>query len=102
MRILGIDPGLNITGYGLLEKTAGSQAPKLLEGGVVRGGGADIDLALRLREIHTGIAEIIAAFSPTAVAIEQLYSHYEHPRTSILMGHARGVIMLAAALAQIP
>lgn len=102
MRILGIDPGLNITGYGLLEKTPGTTVPKLLEGGVVRGGGADEDLPFRLREIHNGIAEVIAAFSPTAVAIEQLYSHYEHPRTSILMGHARGVIVLAAALARVP
>ncbi len=107
MRILGIDPGLNITGYGLLERSStGSGAmgvpPKLLEGGVVRGGGADVDLAIRLREIHTGLVEVIAAHQPTAVVIEQLYSHIEHPRTSILMGHARGVIMLAAALAGIP
>ena len=57
MRILGIDPGLNITGYGLLEKTPGTTAPKLLEGGVVRGGGSDEDLPFRLREIHHGIAE---------------------------------------------
>jgi crossover junction endodeoxyribonuclease RuvC len=102
MRILGIDPGLNITGYGVLEKVAGTQAPKLLEGGVVRGGGSDEELSDRLREIHNGIAEVITAHQPNAVAIEQLYSHYEHPRTSILMGHARGVIVLAAALARIP
>ncbi|HEY2883059.1 MAG TPA: crossover junction endodeoxyribonuclease RuvC, partial [Pirellulales bacterium] len=55
-----------------------------------------------LVEIHTGVAEVIAAFKPQVMALEQLYSHVAHPRTSILMGHARGVICLAAAQAGIP
>ena len=58
-------------------------------------------LSARLAEIHAGVADVIASLKPAAMAIEQLYSHYKHPRTAILMGHARGVICLAAAQAGI-
>jgi crossover junction endodeoxyribonuclease RuvC len=98
-RILGIDPGLNITGYGVLELTPSGL--RVCEAGVVRGRSRG-DLAARLLEIHTGVAEVIAAFRPSAVSLEQLYSHIKQPRTSILMGHARGVICLAAAQAGAP
>ncbi|MGC4006120.1 MAG: crossover junction endodeoxyribonuclease RuvC [Pirellulales bacterium] len=100
MRILGIDPGLNITGYGVLDGYDGRAA--VVEAGVIRGGGTENAMCDRLREIHTGVSEVIAALKPFAVAVEELYSHYEHPKTSILMGHARGVILLAAAQAGIP
>ena len=95
-RVLGIDPGLNTTGYGVLEVAAGG--PKLCEAGVIRGRTRD-SLTARLVEIHTGVCEVIAALKPTVMALEQLFSHYKRPRTSILMGHARGVICLAAAQA---
>jgi len=91
-RILGIDPGLNITGYGVLE--IGPRGLLLVEAGVVRGGRHGLET--RLMEIHRGIAEVLATHQPTWVALEELYSHYERPRTAILMGHARGVICLAA------
>jgi crossover junction endodeoxyribonuclease RuvC len=99
MRILGIDPGLNITGYGVLEVDSRNIAT--LEAGVVRGLTKQ-SLAARLSEIHTGVADVIASLQPNAIALEQLYSHYKHPRTAILMGHARGVICLAAAEASVP
>jgi crossover junction endodeoxyribonuclease RuvC len=99
LRILGIDPGLNITGYGVLETVPGGF--KVCEAGVVRGRSRG-DLTARVHEIHTGISEVIAAFQPAAMALEQLYSHVKQPRTSILMGHARGVICLAAAQAGVP
>ena len=97
-RILGIDPGLNITGYAVVEKKGTSTL--ICEAGVVRStrGGS---LESRLAEIFEGIREVIAGFQPAAVAVEELYSHYERPRTAILMGHARGVICLAASLAGI-
>lgn len=98
-RILGIDPGLNITGYGILRRTP--RGPKLEEAGIVRGGSGG-ELPNRLRKIHRGLEEVVSGFKPTAVAIEQLYSHYQRPRTSILMGHARGVICLVAAQNEIP
>ena len=98
MRILGIDPGLNTTGYGVLD-FAGRQ-PRLVEAGVVRGK-PGAELADRVKEIHDGVADVIATLKPTALAIEELYSHYDRPTTAILMGHARGVILLAAAEAGI-
>jgi crossover junction endodeoxyribonuclease RuvC len=95
VRILGVDPGLNITGYGVLEGRR--QQVAVCEAGVVRGRAKN--LAARVAELHVGLTEVIAALKPEAVAIEQLYAHYKHPRTAILMGHARGVICLAAAQA---
>ena len=93
-RILGIDPGLNITGYGVVEIAAGG--PQVAEAGVIRSG-AKRSLEARLAEIYAGVSEVLVAFQPAAMALEELYSHYERPRTAILMGHARGVICVAAA-----
>jgi len=102
MRILGIDPGLQRTGYGVVETTgAGPGAMRLVEGGVIRTD-ADGSLEDRLSEIHQGLEAVIAEFRPDTVAVEQLYSHYKHPRTAILMGHARGIVFLAAAQAHVP
>lgn len=98
MRILGIDPGLNITGYGVLEVTP--RGPRLCEAGVVRGKTRG-SLTARLLEIHQGVSEVIASLKPNVMALEQLYSHYKRPQTAILMGHARGVICLAGAQAGI-
>jgi crossover junction endodeoxyribonuclease RuvC len=98
-RILGVDPGLNVTGYGVVDGAGGK--PRLYEAGVVRGR-ARAPLADRVAEIYRGIAEVIAALEPSAMAVEELYSHYQRPRTAILMGHARGVICLAGAQARIP
>jgi crossover junction endodeoxyribonuclease RuvC len=96
-RILGIDPGLNTTGYAVIESLAGG--PKLLEGGVIKSADrrATPDMAERLKALYDGVCEIIEQFRPGALAIEQLYAHYDHPRTAILMAHARGTILLAAA-----
>ncbi len=98
-RILGVDPGLNVTGYGVLEVVAGKL--RLSEAGVVRGRSHGT-LAGRLAEIFAGIREVIVSLHPAVMALEELYSHYDRPRTAILMGHARGVICLAAAQADVP
>jgi crossover junction endodeoxyribonuclease RuvC len=96
-RILGIDPGLNTTGYAIIE--AADAGPKLLEAGVIRSveRREPADMAERLKAIYDGVVEVIDQFRPTVLAVEQLYAHYDHPRTAILMGHARGAILLAAA-----
>ena len=99
MRVLGIDPGLNITGYGVLDDAPAG--PQLCEAGVVRGKSRG-ELAERLQVIHEGVVDVIESLRPTVMAIEELYSHYERPQTAILMGHARGVIVLAAAQAGVP
>jgi crossover junction endodeoxyribonuclease RuvC len=101
-RILGIDPGLQITGYGVIE--TGRMNPVICEAGLIRSteGRAHAELATRLRSLYTGLVEIIEQFQPETVVVEQLYAHYAHPRTAILMGHARGVIFLAAAQRDLP
>lgn len=100
-RILGVDPGLNTTGYGVIEVDNVTLRAKIIEAGVVRGTQKH-SLTLRIAEIHSGISDVIAALAPEVLAIEELYSHYKRPKTAILMGHARGVICLAAAQAGIP
>ncbi|HUE69443.1 MAG TPA: crossover junction endodeoxyribonuclease RuvC [Pirellulaceae bacterium] len=97
IRTLGIDPGLNTTGYAVIEPRNGRI--ELVEAGVIRGRQRG-SLSGRLKEIYDGVCDVIAAFKPSALSIEELYSHYDRPRTAILMGHARGVICLAAANSQ--
>ena len=99
MRILGVDPGLNITGYAVVERRLGKLA--LVEAGMIRGRSRG-DLAARLHEVHEGVSDVISSLKPEILALEELYSHYERPRTAILMGHARGVICLAATQAGLP
>ncbi|MFA6355481.1 MAG: crossover junction endodeoxyribonuclease RuvC [Candidatus Omnitrophota bacterium] len=93
MRILGVDPGLCITGYGLIE--AGPGGLKLIEAGVVRTSAKD-DIEVRLDRIYEGLAGLMKEYKPEVLVLEQLYSHYKHPMTAILMGHARGAVCLAA------
>jgi len=94
LRILGIDPGLRLTGYGVIEYHP--LRPKLLDAGVIR---LDVKsaLAARLVELEKEMDEILAEHKPAICAVEQLYAHYKHPRTAVLMAHARGVILAAAA-----
>jgi crossover junction endodeoxyribonuclease RuvC len=101
-RILGIDPGLQVTGYAVLE--VGPQRPLVCEAGVLRSseGRAAADMAPRLCALYNGLVEVLNQFRPGVVAVEQLYAHYQHPRTAILMAHARGVIFLAAGLQGVP
>ncbi len=98
-RVLGIDPGLNITGYGCVD--FGRREPAVAEAGTIRTD-AKATLARRIAQIHADLAELLAELKPDLVAIEQLYAHYKHPRTAILMAHARGAIMLAAEQAGVP
>ena len=97
-RILGIDPGLNTTGYGVIESFG--ERVRLLEAGIIRTK-AKTSLQSRLGELHRSLTEVVEAWKPERMALEQLFSHYDRPRTAILMGHARGVICLAGELAGI-
>ena len=102
MKILGIDPGLERTGYGVVEMAApGAAGFRLVEAGIIRTSPRD-PLPDRLLEIETGLAAVLLEFRPDAAAVEELYSHYAHPRTAILMGHARGIVYLTAAKAGVP
>jgi len=98
MKIMGIDPGLQVCGYACIEKDEGEN--RLIEAGVFRTAG-DCAIEKRLKQIAQDMASLLERFRPEAVAVEELYSHYAHPRTAILMGHARGVILASCAEAGI-
>jgi crossover junction endodeoxyribonuclease RuvC len=98
MRILGLDPGLQTTGYGILE--ARDDGPHVLEAGVIRSdAGKSTDMAPRLITLYDGLVEVLDQWKPDVMVVEQLYAHYDHPRTAILMAHARGCYFLAGAQA---
>ena len=101
-RILGVDPGLQVTGYAIVE--TGPRKPFLCEAGLIRSSPSQdaADMTVRVRGIYDGFVSIIEQFRPQIVAVEQLYAHYNHPRTAILMAHARGILFLAAAQRELP
>jgi len=94
MRVLGIDPGLNICGYGIVEENSGDT--KIIEAGIFKTNDK-LSLDKRLVEIARELNSVIQQFRPDVMAIEELYSHYNHPKTAIIMGHARGLIFYKAA-----
>ena len=89
MRILGIDPGLAITGYGIIE----DGNFKLIEAGVIRTK-PNTPIQVRIEKIFDEISKIIGEYSPEVLVLEKIYSHYKHPTTSILMAHARAMACL--------
>jgi crossover junction endodeoxyribonuclease RuvC len=98
-RILGVDPGLLRTGYGVIHSD-GSRLV-LVEGGVLRAKPGD-PFPKRLQDLHDGLAEVIRDNKPDLLVIEDLFSTYAHPRSALLMAHARGVLMLAGQEAGLP
>jgi crossover junction endodeoxyribonuclease RuvC len=93
MIVLGIDPGLASTGYGVVARRDGRLAA--LAGGVIETR-AGLAQERRLADIHVQISELLAAHHPDALALEDLYFG-QNARTAFAVGHARGVVMLAAA-----
>jgi crossover junction endodeoxyribonuclease RuvC len=98
-RYLGIDPGLNRTGYAVLERRA--TGPFLLEGGILRSE-AKATLQYRILEIVRGLREVLDELRPEVVAVEQVFSHVQNPRTALMMAHARGAILMTLAEFEIP
>lgn len=98
MRVLGVDPGLRTTGYGVIESHGG--AFRLVEGGVLRPE-TSLPLDRRLAQLHDAMLEVVRATQPDCMVVEELWSAPKHPPTAVLMGHARGVIALAAGRAAI-
>ena len=93
-RILGIDPGLSLTGYGCVELRAGQDEPVVVEAGVLRLKNR-APMAFRLGQLYEDLTALLDELEPRVMVVEQVFSHYRHVRTAILMGHARGVILLA-------
>ncbi|MBL8012649.1 MAG: crossover junction endodeoxyribonuclease RuvC [Candidatus Omnitrophica bacterium] len=95
MRILGVDPGLRRTGYGIVDITPQSSV-KLLEIGTIEPHQNDL-FERRVLRIYTGLEKIVAAQEPDVLVLEKLYAHHKHPTTASLLGHVRGVICLLSA-----
>ncbi|MCK6495574.1 crossover junction endodeoxyribonuclease RuvC [bacterium] len=93
LKILGIDPGLSLTGYGMIET---GLHPKLIEAGVLKTP-VSMSFEKRLLHLYESICEVIRTGQPESVAVEALFSHYGHPGPALQMAHARGVLFLAAA-----
>lgn len=93
MRILGIDPGLGTTGYGIIE----TRNFKLVEAGIIKTQ-PSTPIQNRLKKIFDSLTEIIEEHKPGVLVLEKIYSHYKHPTTAILMGHARAVVCLACGI----
>lgn len=94
--VCGIDPGLKCTGYAVLRLDEEEGTTSVLDAGVLRCT-RDDPLPRRLAEIAAGLDEVLDEYRVEIVAVEQVYSHYQRPRTALLMAHARGVVLMEAA-----
>ena len=102
MKILGVDPGLVITGYGVVSVSPGRHSPlELVEAGVIRTKARE-GIAERLRKVYQSLSDVIEESEPAILVIERLYAHYKHPATAILMGHVRGVVCLLSGVHGLP
>jgi crossover junction endodeoxyribonuclease RuvC len=96
--VLGIDPGTAATGYGVVRRDEGGLT-QLVECGVIRTRARD-PLPARLREIFEGVQELVARHRPDVLAVESIF-YAKNVRTTVTLGHARGVILLAGELAHL-
>lgn len=94
MRVLGVDPGSRITGYGIVESQGASV--QLIEAGIIKPKSAD-SLEERIHKIYRNLAEIVVTYKPEVLVLEKLYTHYQYRTTASILGHVRGAICLLAA-----
>ncbi len=94
MRVIGVDPGSNATGYGIIEAQSGKI--KILEIGTIEPKKSD-PLRFRILKIHSILKKLIQQYHPDVMVLEKLYAHHKYPATAAVIGHARGVICLASA-----
>ncbi len=93
MRILGVDPGLRVTGYGVID--CATDFARIVEAGIIQPA-PRAPLERRLGELHAGMCAVLSATRPNVMVVEELFTAYKNPTTAVLMGHARGVLCLAA------
>ena len=98
MIVLGVDPGSLRTGYGAVESDG--RRHRLIEKGALAPG-QRLSLPEKLRHIHAGVAGLIARLRPDALAVEDVF-HAANTRTALVLGHVRGVVLLAGAQAGLP
>jgi len=95
MKILGVDPGLKTTGYGLI-RLQGNKI-QLMEAGIITPKTKEV-FQNRIATIYRGLEEIIEQHRPDVIVLEKLYTHYRHATTACILGHVRGVICLLSSL----
>jgi crossover junction endodeoxyribonuclease RuvC len=94
MKILGIDPGLHITGYGLIESVNGKI--KLLEAGIITPKTKD-RIQHRIQKVYRNLADVAASYKPDVLVLEKIYTHGQYVTTASILGHVRGVVCLLCA-----
>ncbi|MFA6358183.1 MAG: crossover junction endodeoxyribonuclease RuvC [Candidatus Omnitrophota bacterium] len=99
MIILGVDPALAITGYGVIQIKGLTTA--LVEAGIIQTKSKE-STPQRLEKIYRGVVKLISDTQAECIVLEKIYSHYKHPATACILGQARGVICLAASTQNIP
>ena len=99
MIILGIDPGLTQTGYGLIN--ASMRQPFLIDYGVIKPPGVDHDLSDRLLVINSDIFKIIEEYKPSVLVVEDIF-YGKNVKSTILLSHARSAVLLAGAQSKMP
>ncbi|MDD5059598.1 MAG: crossover junction endodeoxyribonuclease RuvC [Candidatus Omnitrophica bacterium] len=99
MIILGIDPALAITGYGVIQVKGPTRV--LIEAGIIQTKPKE-SLPKRLASLYNGITKLITDAKADCLVLEKIYSHYKHPATACILGQARGVICLAASTCGVP
>lgn len=99
MRICGIDPGTRATGYGILDMHRNPERLVYVAHGTIRP--RSEEMAKRLKEIFEGLTAMFRQYGPVEVAVETSF-HAMNPQTAIKLGQARGAILLAATLMDIP
>jgi crossover junction endodeoxyribonuclease RuvC len=95
MKVLGVDPGLKATGFGVVAAAPDGRVTALDAGSIEPRAG--LLLGQKLQKIHAHLSDIIDVHRPDVVVLEKLYSHSAHPMTAAVMGHARGVVCLVCA-----
>jgi crossover junction endodeoxyribonuclease RuvC len=98
MRLIGLDPGLRRTGWGVIEAAAG-RLSHVANGTVVSDG--DAPLSERLLQIHSGLMEVIERWRPAVAAVEETFVN-KNPVSTLKLGQVRGVVLLAPALSGVP
>lgn len=101
MRVLGIDPGLRIAGYGCIDLESNAAIPTIVEAGAIRMNTKE-SVPFRLQELYDNVKEVIKDVSPDLLAVETIFTHRRQVATAIIMGHTRGVILLAGEQESLP
>lgn len=101
MRVLGIDPGLRIAGYGCIDFEIHATSPTIVEAGAIRMN-TNKSVSFRLQELYDNVLEVIEELSPDFIAVETIFMHQKRGSTALIMGHTRGVILLAVQQKSLP